>query len=211
MGAIKFSETGRLVFNFYRSYFDVFNSLDSDKDKLEFIKALFNRQFLGIEPTNLSKMANFAYISQKHNIDAQVKGFEDKIGLKLTEIKASVGGSVGGSGQSQSQPPSEPQTKLEIGINYTFEDFWNLYDKKVGDKSKLVKKWENLSDNDREQIMQHIPKYKLAQPDKQYRKNAETYFNNKGWKDEIITPKLPFLPAKPERPKYDPNDPKNQW
>lgn len=73
----------------------------------------------------------------------------------------------------------------------SFEDFWNLYDKKVGEKGKLFKKWQGLTQAEKEKIMQHIPVYKLAQPDKKYRKNPETYLNNKGWNDEIIPSEAP--------------------
>jgi hypothetical protein len=34
--------------------------------------------------------------------------------------------------------------------------------------------------------MEHVAKYKQAQPDKKFRKNPETYLNNKSWNDEII-------------------------
>ena len=71
-------------------------------------------------------------------------------------------------------------------INIAFEDFWNLYDKKVGEKGKLEKKWKALKDSERTAAMDHIPKYKLSQPDKQYRKHPATYLNNKSWADEII-------------------------
>jgi len=76
-------ETKRKGFNFFRSYFDVYNEL-GDADKLAFIDALLNRQFLGIVPENLTGMAKFAYISQTHNINSQVKGYEDKTGVSLT-------------------------------------------------------------------------------------------------------------------------------
>ena len=75
--------TKRKGFNFFRSYFDVYNELN-DKDKVAFIDALLNRQFLGIKPTDLKGMAKFAYISQVNSIDSQVKGFEDKTGIFLT-------------------------------------------------------------------------------------------------------------------------------
>lgn len=71
-------------------------------------------------------------------------------------------------------------------INFSFEQFWNLYDKKVGLKSKIQKKWEALSDKEREAAMSHIPEYKKAQPDKKFRKDPETYLNNKSFNDEII-------------------------
>lgn len=75
--------TKRKGFNFFRSYYDVYNELD-DKDKLQFIGALLDRQFLGVKPDNLTGMAKFAYISQVNSIDSQVKGFEDKTGIILT-------------------------------------------------------------------------------------------------------------------------------
>ncbi len=70
----------------------------------------------------------------------------------------------------------------------TFDDFWNEYDKKVGLKSKVQKKWSALRQDDRELVMAHIPNYKLVQPDKQFRKDPTTYLNNKGWLDELIIP-----------------------
>ena len=72
----------RKAFNFYKSYFDVYKHLKSDKDKVAFIDALLNKQFYGIEP-QLDGMAEFAYISQKQIIDQQVKGWEDKTKVNL--------------------------------------------------------------------------------------------------------------------------------
>jgi hypothetical protein len=71
-------------------------------------------------------------------------------------------------------------------INIDFDFFWNDYDKKVGDKQKLKNKWNKLSDNDRNQIMNYLPLYIEAVPDKQFRKNPETFLNNKSWLDEIV-------------------------
>jgi len=77
--------TKRKGFNFFRSYYDVYNELETDADKVAFIDALLDRQFLGIKPTNLKGMAKFAYISQTNSIDSQVKGYEDKTKTILTE------------------------------------------------------------------------------------------------------------------------------
>lgn len=75
--------TKRKGFNFFRSYFDVYNELETDKDKVAFIDALLDRQFLGVKPTDMKGMAKFAYISQTNSIDSQVKGYEDKTGTTL--------------------------------------------------------------------------------------------------------------------------------
>ena len=71
-------------------------------------------------------------------------------------------------------------------INIDFEWFWNNYDKKVGVKEKLKKKWNKLSDEERQNAMNYIDLYKQSVPDKKYRKNPETFLNNKSWNDEII-------------------------
>ena len=73
-----------------------------------------------------------------------------------------------------------------IDINVVFDVFWNLYDKKVGDKAKIEKKWNKLTNEERDLVINYVPKYKEAQPDKSYRKNPETFLNNKGWLDEIV-------------------------
>lgn len=69
---------------------------------------------------------------------------------------------------------------------YPFEEFWNDYDKKVGDKSKLKKKYSAVSVPDRAKIKDYLPKYIASEPNKKFRKNPETFLNNKSWNDEII-------------------------
>jgi predicted nuclease with TOPRIM domain len=76
---------------------------------------------------------------------------------------------------------------INENINIDFEWFWNEYDKKVGEKQKLKKKWNKLSDEERQNAMNYLDLYKEAVPDKQFRKNPETFLNNKSWNDEIIT------------------------
>ena len=76
-------------------------------------------------------------------------------------------------------------------INISFDIFCDLYDKKVGDKEKLKKKWESMQDLERQLIIDYIPRYKINQPDKKFRKDPQTFFNNKSWNDELIGSNLP--------------------
>jgi len=78
--------TKRKQFAFYRSYYDVFNELPKE-DKLKFIEALFDKQFLDIDPINLTGMVKFAYISQMDSIERQVKGYQDKTKVILNPKK----------------------------------------------------------------------------------------------------------------------------
>ncbi|RKD18993.1 hypothetical protein BCY91_14040 [Pelobium manganitolerans] len=84
--------------------------------------------------------------------------------------------------EKKSAPEMFPSEELGI----SFKSFWDAYDKKVGKVEKLQKKWENLKVSEKQAVMAYVPKYKLAQPNKQYRKNPETFLNNRGWEDELI-------------------------
>jgi len=139
----------RKAFNFYKSYYDVFKELN-DKDKLSFINALFEKQFEGIEPENLNGMAKFAYISQKSNIDSQVKGWEDKTGCKLS-ISAPTEPPSQGVSVAPTEPPTQQEKEKEKEkekeeYSYTIErevlnSVANLFDKKYYDTEIKKQKW----------------------------------------------------------------------
>ena len=87
----------RKAINFFRSYYDIAKEL-SDKDRLLFYDAILNKQFENIEPI-LTGMAKFAYLSQKHSIDTQIKGYYDKTkDEKFNPIQPPTVGAI--------QPPS---------------------------------------------------------------------------------------------------------
>lgn len=86
----------------------------------------------------------------------------------------------------------------EVKDEYTFERAWNLYEKKVGCKAKLEKKWNSMSLKDRKAAIEYIPSYVIATADKKYRKNFQTFLNQRGWEDEIIgTPQQPTVNEHP--------------
>lgn len=68
----------------------------------------------------------------------------------------------------------------------TFSDFWEAYDKQVN-MIEAEAYWGVLSRQDKEAIMEYIPRYKIAQPRKQFRKNPVTFLRMRAWHDEIIT------------------------
>ena len=86
---------------------------------------------------------------------------------------------------SLSPLPSPSQAKKDEW-DEEFERFWDMYGKKVGDKSKIQAKFLRLSKAVRLQIFRTLPAYIESTPDKKFRKNPETYLNNKSWNDEII-------------------------
>jgi len=101
----------RTGFRFYRSYYDVMLELP-EAEQLSFLKAILEKQFFGAEPT-LTGMAKFAYISQKHSIDKQVKGWEDKVGLPLKSDPCQ-GPTEGGTQGPTEGPAQQVQEKKKI-------------------------------------------------------------------------------------------------
>lgn len=67
-----------------------------------------------------------------------------------------------------------------------FDDFWNLYGKKV-DRAASERAYARIPERDRAKIKEHVPRYVAATPEVRYRKNPTTYLHGKCWNDEIIT------------------------
>lgn len=189
--------TKRKGFNFFRSYYDVYNELENDNDKVKFIDALLDRQFLGVKPTQLKGMSKFAYISQTNSIDSQVKGYEDKTGNTLLPLEEELftpteGGRQGGR-QGGSVPPTlQVQVEVEVEVEekvkdkrlFDFETFWNIYDYKVGRKD-VEKKFINLSQEKVDKILLVVSDYVDSTPNKKYRKGCLAWLNGERWNDDL--------------------------
>lgn len=122
-------------------------------------------------------------------IDKFLEEFKEKQEEELTEKIISI---LESKGYKVTAPPRE------IKDEYTFERAWNLYEKKVGCKAKLEKKWNSMSLKDRKAAIEYIPIYVIATEDKKYRKNFQTFLNQRGWEDEIIgTPQQPTVNEHP--------------
>lgn len=67
---------------------------------------------------------------------------------------------------------------------YSFDDFWNAYNKKV-DSKKCKSKWQKLKDDEKLKIKKTIHNYILANSEVKYRKNPLTYLNGNCWEDEL--------------------------
>ena len=104
---------------------------------------------------------------------------------QYTKKKKKKSGHMSSHMENEDKDENEDINKTEIYP--TFDDFWDEYDKKVGKKPKVKKEWDKLNYDTKNLIMEYIPYYKQAQPNKKYRKNPETFLNNESWNDEIIT------------------------
>lgn len=131
----------RKAFNFYVSYFDTFNEL-SDADKLKFITALLNKQFLGIEP-ELKGISKLAYNSQKHSINQQVEGYENK-----TKQRLNKGGAIGGAEGGSVQEKEKGKEKEETTYEEKKEKFLNWFNIKKQKHTGKIGKFKVLTKTD---------------------------------------------------------------
>ena len=69
---------------------------------------------------------------------------------------------------------------------YSFDEFWSTYDKSV-DKQKCKTKFEKLSHEVKLKIKEVLHLYIQSTPDKQFRKNPQTWLNGQCWNDEVKT------------------------
>ena len=74
-------------------------------------------------------------------------------------------------------------------INIEFDIFWNLYDKKIGDKKGCIKKWGKLSEETQMKIIEILPEWKKQFTDKQFQPFPATFLNQERWNDEITAKK----------------------
>jgi len=77
--------------------------------------------------------------------------------------------------------------------DFVFETFWDLYDKKVGDKKKVQKIWVSLKQDERNAIMAILPEYVESFDDNQFQPYPQTYLNQRRWENE---PKRKIKPEK---------------
>jgi hypothetical protein len=65
----------RKQYKFYKSYFEIAKEITDYKERSDYLMAICEYQFTGVEP-QLTGMAKFAFLSQKHSLEKQVVGYD---------------------------------------------------------------------------------------------------------------------------------------
>jgi len=195
----------RICFNTYGDWEGTFRKLDADSCK-ELLMAVFSYG-LRRELPEMSFAADLGFEAIRPLLDRDWEKYEGRCNRNKSN------GTKGGRPKTQNNPKnpvgfSETQNeesviskpiinkkqeiknkKKTISIDedeYSFDKFWELYDKKCGDKTKLRAKWDKLPLKDKKAIFDFVPRYKESRPDKRYRKDPQTFLNNRTWEDELI-------------------------
>lgn len=185
----------------YRSFYESLKDLPK-KNQAEVWAAImeFSLNFKEIELTGISKVI---FCLVKPQLEANITRYKNGAKPKRNRSETEAN-------DKQTISKTEANKNVNVNVNKNdnhndnknyndrsdFDFFWDLYDKKVGDKNKLLKKWNQIPESEHEKIFNHVRKYKNAQPEKQFRKNPETYLDNKSWNDEVV---LPGQISKPEK------------
>jgi hypothetical protein len=206
--------TKRKAFNFLRSYFDVFNELKDDKDKLDFLTSIINKQFLNEDPKELSFIAKLCYESQRHSIESSVKGW---IRVNKTDILGNIltDPTIDPTTDPTTDPMIDPKEekekdKVEVKeenyivffdaeiIEFSFDDFWSLYPNKTN-KKKAQEKFSKLTKEQKQKIELHLPYFINNKPFKDYNHpHAITYLNQERYNDEIQITNINLIPTQNE-------------
>lgn len=133
-----------------------------------------------VEPT-LTKVERMNTVNDNVNVNVN-----DNVNKETLPNKNS--GEIINPNQTSIITELEKEEVYDLEIYPTFNDFWELYDKKKG-KPTTEKKWGKLNQKDKEIIMVYIPNYIESQKNKKYRKDPTTFLNNESWNDEIISSK----------------------
>ena len=162
--------------------------INSGKDRVQKINVekWFIVEFVKFQNGSILNENNNAHkgiLNELNNYKLDTSSFEVKEGSNtgqrggsltpIVRVRVKERKEIGGVGEKEKQNDA-----------FSFEKFWDLYDKKV-DRKNTEKKYANVSEADRQKIFSHIPKYKLSTPDPKYRKNPDTYLNNESWNDQI--------------------------
>lgn len=83
---------------------------------------------------------------------------------------------------------SQPEHDKTSQIDSSFDHVWAMYGKPIGNKAQLEKQWNELSDEEREAILDYVPRYVAARPDPKYRKNFCNFLAGRTWETEQIMP-----------------------
>ena len=120
-------------------------------------------------------------------IQSELKQIKDRVLIEY------VNGMYTASQEEQEQEQEEEQEKEVFDI-IVFEEFWNLYEKKLSKEESLTA-FKKIKSSEYDLIKKHIPIFVKQFKDKQFQPYFSTYLNKKRWQDEVdvkkpITPRL---------------------
>lgn len=131
-------------------------------------------------------LRRFEYYRERFSEDLmQLAGIEIDNEILKSEIIGASKGHQRGTGNSNSNSNSKGNKGVIGGID--FQNFWDLYGKKVGDRRDIEKKWNALGRDVQQQILTILPDWKKCfATDYQLQPYPATFLNQQRWNDQIV-------------------------
>jgi hypothetical protein len=130
-----------------------------------------------IKHENKHDKINIDYLNKQYDMLSEKRKRRQAAGSKGGNAKAKV----------KQKPSYKDKDKDKDKDNKLFSEFWDLYNKKQGDKDGCIKKWKQLTDEERQKIIKTLPSFLSKIKDKQYQPLPATYLNQKRWNDEGLS------------------------
>ena len=184
-----FTENKKIVYSSDTNEFLILNWLRHNSFKSPKVKSCIQKEIENIKNEKFIDFIN-AVIEEEIGIDRLSIDYPKYI-YSDSENEIPVSIEVRNKNKNNKENNNNKEKKE---INISFEEFWEIYKKKI-EKAKCMEKWNKLSDKDRELIMIHIPIYENSLSDLKYLKNPMTYLDSKMWKD-IEETENNFIPKK---------------
>jgi len=157
-------------------------------DQIEIVEFILTKYFTLIDGFWCQNRADKEILTYQNKLDSASKA--GKASAKARKLKASERPL---NDRTQSVEPNikhKPLNNKHKTINTSLKDngefdlVWSMYEKK-GNKKTSQSKFNKLTDTNKKLMSEHLQDYIDSTPDKQYRKNLETYINQECWNDEI--------------------------
>ena len=201
---------GKDAFVIYKSFYKPISSL-SDKQLGRLFRCIFLHQLGEVAPVEDDIRMAFEFFKNQFELDeSKYQGI-----VRRNQENGRKGGAPKGNKNAENKQPKQPtglkttqtpqnkhndkdkdkdlkeressiDNSLKKNLDDEFEKFWELYDKKRGDKTKVKNIFNKLAREEKDRIFETLPAYIASTPDKKFRKDPLTYLNNKSWNDEII-------------------------
>ena len=142
--------------------------------------------------TGIKELEESHYLIRTKSVDNdnQFNGWDWELTIPDEQVFRQSGNpTVGESGRRETasytntENSNKEYTKIEKISVYSFDEFWDDYDHKK-ERKKCERKWNKISEDEREVIKEFVPIYLAHTPDKNYRKHPSTFLNNEIWNDD---------------------------
>ena len=170
----------------------------SERQVDRYIRELKNADLIDVHQSGLGRTNDYIFYEHEWML-GYYKDESDMSIQESTDVSSPMSTDVSSQESTDVSSPyireSLQESQVYNNTLHRFDEFWDLYGKKV-ERRKCENKWKKLSKDDVDAIMQFVPIYKKSVSNMQYQKNPFTFLNSRIWEDDWEN----YKPRKNEKP-----------